>query len=118
MSEDSRDQVMSVLGYPNCVNPTYGLMSGQCMIDCFAQYGLRAVEKWVGFDEAYSICAEHTGGISPSGMYHWMAIRGVSDGVLWVANSARGYDGVYDTISRDQFNYYGPVKLIYVAGYL
>lgn len=88
------------------------------MVHCFAQYGLMAIEKWVGFDEAYAIAEQYTGGISPSGMYHWMAIRGVDSGQIWVANSAPGYKGVWDLLSRDYFNYFGPVKVIYVSDYL
>ena len=118
VSQDGREQVGNVLGYPGCVNETYGLMSGQCMINCFAQYGLVAWEKYVGFDEAYAIASKYTGGISPNGMYHWMALRGVSGSNIWVANSAPGYKGVWETLSRDQFNAFGPVKVIYVESYL
>jgi len=118
VSQDGRQAVGDVLGYPGCVNETYGLMGSQCMVNCFAQYGLLTLEKWVGFDEAYAIAQSHTGGISPSGMYHWMAIRGVSGSDIWVANSAQGYKGVWDTISRSQFNAYGPVKVVYVESYI
>jgi hypothetical protein len=114
----SRESAMAIIGYPNCVNEMYGLMSSQCMINAFLEMNIVAREAWVTFDQAYAIAREYTGGISPSGMYHWMAIRGVTnDGQLWVANSARGYDGVYDTISRSQFNAYGPVKVIYLEQY-
>lgn len=120
MSQDSRSTVGSVIGYPECVNETYGLMSSQCMIDALAKYGLKAKEVWVTFDEAFSIIRGHTGGISPQGMYHWMAIRGVDEygGSIWVANSAPGYLGVWDVIDRETFNRYGPVKLVYVESYL
>jgi hypothetical protein len=51
-------------------------------------------------------------------MYHFMAIRGVdySDtGTLWVANSAPGYRGVYEELTRSQFNSLGPVEIIYIV---
>lgn len=108
----TRPAAGELIGYPNCVNASVGLAMTQCLIDAYAHYGLDAIESWVSFDQAYAICREHTGGISPSAMYHWMAIRGVTGDALWVANSAEGYCGVYDVLSRAQFNALGPVKLL------
>jgi len=111
------DEALYIIGYPNCVNPTYGLMSSQCMINAFSHYGLQSRELWCGFDEAYAICRDHTGVINPTGMYHFMAIRGTDGadiGDIWVANSAPGYRGIYDSISRNSFNQLGPTKLIYL----
>ena len=111
------DEALNLIGYPNCVNPTYGLMSAQCMIDAFAKLDLPSIQKWVTYDEAYAICRTNTGVINPVGMYHFMAIRGidgVAGGELWVANSAPGYCGIWDSISRNSFNQLGPVQLIYL----
>ena len=108
------DQALNIIGYPNCVNETYGLMSSQCMINAFAYYGLKSTELWCSFDTAYSIMEQTTGVINPTSMYHFMAMRGVDSSGLWVANSAPGYMGVYDALSRSQFNSLGPVKLIYL----
>jgi hypothetical protein len=112
---DARKQVGDVLGYPSCVDETYGCKSIQCVVDAFASYGLMARQVWATFDQAYAIARVTTGVINPIGMYHFMGIRGVTDGLVWVANSATpGYDGVYDTLSRDQFNALGPVQLVYL----
>lgn len=114
----ARDEVGSRMGYPTCVNKTYGCMSSQCVIDCFASYGLRSAQAWVTFDQAYAIMSHTTGVINPQGMYHFMACRGVDYSdypQLWVANSAQGYKGVYDTMTRDQFNSLGPVQIIYLV---
>lgn len=108
------DEALGIIGYPACVNPTYGLMSAECMINAFATVGLHAIQKWCTFGEAYSICEKATGVINPIGMYHFMAIRGVSANSLWVANSAPGYLGVYDILNRSQFNTFSPVQLIYL----
>jgi hypothetical protein len=109
----TRDQALSIIGYPECVNETYGLMSAQCMINAFAFYDLVARQVWVTYDEAYAIMQQTTGVINPLGMYHFMGMRGV-DGQLYVANSAPGYRGIWDNLSRDQFNALGPVQLIYL----
>ena len=109
----TREQALEVIGYPNCVNETYGLMSADCLIQAFSYYGLEARQEWVTFDQAYSIMQSTTGVINPMGMYHFMAMRGVTDD-LWVANSAPGYLGVFDSLSRSQFNSFGPVQVIYL----
>jgi hypothetical protein len=111
---DARYAVGERMGYPSCVNPTYGCMSQQCVIDVFASYGLVARQEWCNFDQAYAIARTNTGVINPTSMYHFMGIRGVSGADIWVANSAPSYDGVWDNLSRERFNALGPVSLIYV----
>lgn len=110
----TRYEAAEHLQYPTGVNPTYGLVSVQYIINAYSQYGITAVQKWVSFDEAYSICHQHTGIINLLGMYHLMAIRGVQSNTIWVANSAPGYCGVYDNLSRSQFNSLGPVQIVYL----
>lgn len=111
----ARQYVGEDMGYPSCVNETYGCMSSQCVVDLFGRYGLLASQAWVTFDQAYAIAQQTTGVINPQGMYHFMAIRGISNGALWLANSAVGYRGVYETLDRSQFNSLGPVQVIYLA---
>lgn len=112
---DARYAVGEVMGYPNCVNQTYGCMSDQCVIETLATYGLVARQAYVTFDQAYALARTNTGTINPAAMYHFMGIRGISGSDIWVANSANpGYMGVYDTLSRSQFNALGPVSVIYV----
>ena len=117
---EARYEVGMVMGYPNCVNETYGCMSADCVKNTFTHWGLRSRRLWDTFDEAYAICREHTGVINPVGMQHYMAIRGVDGfdiGSIWVANSAPGYRGVWDHLSRDQFNSLGPVEVVYLESY-
>ena len=111
---DARYAVGIEMGYPGCVNETYGCMSPQCVVDELGQHGLLARQVWCNFDQAYAIARTNTGVINPTGQYHFMGVRGISGSDIWVANSAPGYRGVYDTLSRAQFNNLGPVSLIYV----
>lgn len=111
---DARYAVGERMGYPSCVNSTYGCMSDQCVIDTLASYGLVARQAYVTFDQAYAIARQYTGTINPQAQYHFMAIRGISGSDIAVANSAPGYMGVWDTLSRGQFNALGPVSIIYV----
>lgn len=109
-----RQVVGLAMGYPNCVNETYGCMSAQCLVDVFAHYGLSSAQTWVNFDQAYAIASSTTGAINPTGQYHYMALRGVDGGEILVANSAPGYMGVYSSLDRGQFNALGPVQVIYL----
>jgi len=114
----AREQAGITMGYPSCVNETYGCMSAQCVVDALAAYGLTARAVTTTFDEAYAIARQTTGCINPHGMYHFMGIRGV-DGIepgdIWVANSASpSYYGVGDSLTRDKYNALGPVTLIYL----
>jgi hypothetical protein len=104
-----------IMGYPGCVNEVYGCMSAQCVINTFGYFGLQAKQAWVNFDQAYAIMRETTGVINPTGMYHFMACRGVVGNDLWVANSAQGYRGIYDYLNRADFNALGPVQMIYLV---
>jgi hypothetical protein len=112
-----RDTAAQIIGYPDCVNETYGLMRADCLIDAYASQGIIARQKWVTYQEAWAICHEYTGVINPMGMYHFMAIRGVESQSIWVANSAKGYRGVYENIDYDTFIAYGPVQVIYLESY-
>jgi len=115
----TREMGAAALQYPVGVNETYGLTSITYMLQAFESFGLHPINKWVTFDEAYAICRSHTGVINPIGMYHFMAIRGidgVSHGELWLANSAPGYRGIYDSMSRNSFNQLGPVQIVYLTG--
>jgi hypothetical protein len=110
----SREQAGELIGYPQCVNETYGCMSAQCLIDAYAQIGLVARQAWLTFDQAYALCRVTTGQLNGLGWYHFAAIRGVTTNALHIANSARGYRGVWDTLTREQFNSLGPFQAIYL----
>lgn len=113
----TRLEVGESIGYPGCVNSYNGLESVDCILRVLRSYGVRAREEWVGFDHAFAI-ADGTGGIlNGKSWYHFVGLRGQSAGDLWVANSARGYRGVYDTLSRAQFGALGPFRVIYLDPY-
>ena len=103
-----------IIGYPACVNETYGCMSADCLIRAYRDFGLNAHQKWVTFDEAYAIARETTGQLNGVGWYHYVAIRGVHGPDIWIANSAEGYRGIYSTLSRSQFNSLGPFQVVYL----
>lgn len=105
------------IGYPQNINSTYGLMdgSGSQLRNVLASYGLATEQAWLTFDSVFSIAEQTTGCMSGGAWYHWVSIRGVSGSSLWIANSAPGYMGVWDTLTREQFNSLGPFSVVWLV---
>lgn len=105
------------IGVPDNINPTYGLMdgSGTQLARVLGDYHLDTDRGWFSFDQVYAIAGDTTGCMSGGAWYHWVAIRGISGSSLWIANSAPGYKGIYDTLTRDQFNSLGPFSVVYLT---
>jgi hypothetical protein len=113
----SRQQTVAEIGYPGNINETYGLMDGsgaQLQRVLGETYGVPSSQGWLSFDQAYAIYATTAGCMSGGAWYHWVGVRGTSGGDLWVANSAPGYQGVYDILSRDDFNRLGPMSCVWL----
>jgi hypothetical protein len=106
------------IGNPTNINSTYGLMDGsgaQLQRVLIESYGVPSNQGWLNFDQAYAIYSTTAGMMSGGNWYHWVGVRGVDgNGNLWIANSAPGYKGVYDILSRDDFNRLGPFSCVYL----
>jgi hypothetical protein len=103
------------IGTPQNINPTYGLMDGsgaQLQRVLEETYDQITEQRWVNYDQAYAIAGQSPGCMGGSNWYHWVALRGVSGPNLWIANSAPGWYGIYDTLTREQFNSLGPFSLV------
>ena len=113
--DSDRIKVGLNIGYPQCVNAAVGLADTQCVVDLLSSYGPEAVQAWVDFDQAYELCGSTTGVLNSTRWYHFVGIRGVSNGQLWIANSAEGYQGIYSTISRQQWDAWaGSWQIVYL----
>jgi hypothetical protein len=110
----TREQAVEEIGYPENINPTYGLMdaNGTALRAVYDLYAIPTFQAWLNFDQVWAAAGHTTGQISGGAWYHWVAIRGQSGSDIWIANSAPGYAGVYDTLSRDQFNRLGPFSCV------
>lgn len=78
-------------------------------------YDVSTASLYPNFDTAYSIARNHTGMMSGNAWYHWVAIRGVDDGNIWIANSAPGYQGVYEILTRADFQRLGGFSMVYLT---
>jgi hypothetical protein len=113
----SRESTVYEIGYPSNINSTYGLMdaSGSALRAVLNDYGVGTDQGWLDFDTTYAIAQDTPGMMSGAAWYHWTGIRGVDSGCLWVANSAPGYKGVYDHVSRDDFNRLGGFSVVWLV---
>jgi len=112
----SEQSEIAEIGYPQNINPTYGLMdgSGAQLRRVIGQYGVATEQAWLGYDDVYAIFGDTTGLMSGGAWYHWVGVRGHDGGNLWIANSAEGYKGVYSTLTREQFNALGPFSCVWL----
>jgi hypothetical protein len=107
--DSTREQVVGQLGYPSCIDENWGLKDTQCAVHVFEQYvGVgNVIQEWVSWPRALELCDQTTGLLNSTVWQHFVAIRGVQGQDLWIANSAPGYRGIYDTISYAQFAAWG-----------
>jgi len=113
----SRETTVYEIGYPNNINATYGLMdaSGSALRDVLRTYGQYTEQGWLDFDTVYRIAQNTTGMMSGAAWYHWVGIRGVQGSTIWVSNSAPGYKGIWDNVSRDDFDRLGGFSVVWLV---
>jgi hypothetical protein len=105
------------IGYTNNINPSYGLMdaSGSALSAVLANYGQETSQSWLDFPTVHELAGGTTGMMGGAAYYHWVALRGTSGTNLWIANSAPGYMGVYDILSRADFERLGPFSVVWLT---
>ena len=119
----SEQSAINQLGYcPSCsggcgISSAEGLCdaSGPALERVYASYGQETDQGWLGFDAVYGLASQTTGQLSGARWYHWVALRGTQGPNLWIANSAPGYKGVYDTLSREQFDALGGFSVVWLV---
>src|SRR5207344_2096415 len=113
------EQVVYAIGYPDQINPTYGLTNaegpGAALQRVLRQHaGIDTSQGWLSFDEAYSVYSTTFGLMGGAEWCHWVGVRGVSGSNLWLANSAPGYRGVWDVLSRYDYERLGGFNCLWV----
>lgn len=113
----TREQAVEQIGYPDNINATYGLMdaNGSALRDVYDSYGQPTDQAWLDFDSVYQLVQHTTGQMSGTKWYHWVALRGVQGDAIWIANSAPGYMGVWDTLTRADFNRLGGFSVVWLS---
>jgi len=115
----SRETTVYEIGYPHNINATYGLMdgSGAQLARVLADYGQDTNQaQGVSFDDVYLLAQDGTPAMmSGAAWYHWISVRGVQGSTLWIANSAPGYKGIWDNLSREDFNRLGGFNAVWLT---
>jgi len=115
----SRETTVYEIGYPNNINATVGLMdgSGAQLARVLHDYGQDSLQGYgLTFDEVYDLAQDGTPAMmSGAAWYHWVAVRGVQGSLLWIANSAPGYKGVADYLSREDYNRLGGFSVVWLT---
>lgn len=112
-----RENTVYEIGYPDDINPVYGLMdaSGEALRGVLRDYDQPSAQGRLSFDEVYEIAQDAPGMLSGASWYHWVALRGVQGTNLWIANSAPGYKGVWDVLSREDYERLGPFNVVWLV---
>lgn len=108
---------MVEIGLPEHINPTYGLMdgSGSQLQRVLSDYGQNSEQGWLSFDETYQLALHGPGMMSGAQWYHWVGIRGVQGDAIWIANSAPGYQSVWDVLSREDWYRLGGFSVVWLV---
>lgn len=117
--EYDRPRAVEEIGYPENINERWGLTNvngpGQALIDVYSRYGQPTSQGWLSFDEAYKVAEQSTGQLAGTRWIHWVALRGVQGRNIWIANSAPGYKGIWDVLSRDDYERLGPFNVVWLV---
>jgi len=99
------------------ITPSVGLCdaSGPALRAVYSRYNQPTEQAWLDFDTVWQLAQETTGQMSGARWYHWVGIRGVQGDNLWVANSAPGYKGIYDIVSRADFERLGGFSVVWLV---
>jgi hypothetical protein len=112
----TRPRAVQEIGYTEQINPQVGLTNadgpGQALRDVLESYEQETMQGWLDFDTVYELAKTNTGMMSGGEWNHWVAIRGTYGDALWVANSAPGYRGIYDVVTRADFERLGPMNVV------
>lgn len=111
--ESTREKVVGEIGYPTCIDEEQGLKDTRCAIRVMEAWGVDTTHIFPrSFSDAYDICNATTGLLNNKVWQHFVAIRGVVGPRLWIANSAPGYRGIYDTVDRQQWDAWGTWNIV------
>ena len=115
----NREAVVYAIGYPDNISAGLGLHDGrgtELQRVLREHAGLQTEHGYLNFDEAYARYSETFGLGSGRAYYHWVCFRYAADGVLYIGNSAPGYCGIWDTLTREQYDRLGSWSCLWVTG--
>lgn len=106
----------SYIGQPENINPEWGLMdaSGQRLVECLREQGAPAFHGWLDWSTTYDLATQMPLLIGGINWCHWVGVRFADNGILLLANSAPGWQGITQTMEEMDFHAWGPFAVVAV----
>ena len=101
------------------ISPAWGLLdgTGAGIVSWLAQQPIQASNGSLAWSGVLSLAGTRPLIMGGARWYHWIGVRQIlNDQVVSIANSARGYDGIYDTLNQADFATLGPFHGVWLAG--
>ena len=111
----TREKVAYELGYPTCVDEYSGLKDTNCIVRVLESFGVEARVEWVSWPRAYELAGSTAYILNSTSWYHFVGGRGTINGSLWVANSAPGYDSIWDVVDASDWARLPSWKMVYLV---
>ena len=94
------------IGIPDHINSLYGLMdaSGSRLVQCFREQGAPAFALWPSWAQVFELASYMPLLLGGVGWYHWVGVRGANMEGLALANSAPGWQDVYQQLNEWQWH--------------
>lgn len=107
---------VAYIGEPENINSEWGLMdaSGARLVQCLREQGAPAFSAWLDWLSTYDLAVRMPLLIGGVNWYHWVGVRGADSGVLRLANSAPGWQGIDQVLGEDDWNGLGPFAVVAV----
>ena len=107
---------VDAIGTPENINSVVGLCdgSGAALATVMRRYTVPAFCLWPSNDQLAQLVSQSCVLIGGTQWYHWVGIRDVDDGGLYIANSAPGWMGVQQTLAWGELQSLGPFAAVCV----
>lgn len=107
---------IAYIGEPENINSLYGLMdaSGSRLVSCLREQGAPAFNGWPTWAQALQLASAMPLLLGGVGWYHWVGVRSAGTEILYIANSAEGWQGVGTVLVEEQWNALGPFACVAV----
>lgn len=111
---DTEWGAVDYIGNPTNINPSYGLMdgSGRRLAECLTEQGAPSFVCWPSWDSAMVMASKY--GLLLGGVQwcHWVVGRYTDGTLLYLANSAEGWQGVTDSMGKGDWDRLGPFAAV------
>jgi hypothetical protein len=98
------------IGSPQHINSEYGLMdgSGARLAECLRAQGAPTLSAWPTYDQVHQFMLYGPALLGGAGWYHWVVARWAEPDRIMIVNSAPGWWGIEQSLTREAYDATGP----------